>query len=133
MKFIAFSKLFEAIKNCFFGHRLQPKTFDWDTWITVIDNFSKNQFTFAGGVTCINNIRNIFNVVFADDVDAVAANALPLAYGDFKQAYTIIDQPGLDIIRDPYTLKGFVLVDTTKYTGGAVTNFEAFKIQKIAA
>lgn len=84
------------------------------------------------------NVGNAFDlltkpVVFADDMDAVGSNALSLAYGDFREGYTIVDNSVLDIIRDPYTNKGKIIIDITKYVGGAVTNFEAIKLQKIAA
>lgn len=72
-------------------------------------------------------------VVFADDMPAVAASALALAYGDFRQAYTIVDRMGIRILRDPLTEKPFVLFYTTKRVGGDITNFEAFKLQPLAS
>jgi HK97 family phage major capsid protein len=68
-----------------------------------------------------------------DDMPAVAANSLSIAFGDFNQGYTIVDRMGLRVLRDPFTAKPFVLFYTTKRTGGDVTNFEAFVIQKTAA
>lgn len=72
-------------------------------------------------------------LLFADDMPAVALNALSLAYGDFKKAYTIVDRMGIRILRDPYTDKPNIKFYTTKRVGGAVVNFEAIKLQKIAA
>lgn len=72
-------------------------------------------------------------VSFAADVAAVAASALAAAYGDFKQAYLIVDRIGLRILRDPYTNKPYVQFYMTKRVGGQVVNFEAYKILKIAA
>lgn len=71
-------------------------------------------------------------VVFCDDMPAVASNALALAYGDFAKGYTIVDRVGIQVLRDSLTSKGFVKFYTTKRTGGNVTNFEAFKLGKIA-
>jgi len=68
-----------------------------------------------------------------EDMPGVAANALPIAFGDWKQAYTIVDRTGVRVLRDPFSAKPFVLFYTTKRTGGDVTNFEAMVIQKIAA
>lgn len=68
-----------------------------------------------------------------EDMPAVSANALPIAFGDWKQAYTIVDRTGVRVLRDPFSAKPFVLFYTTKRTGGDVTNFEAMVIQKIAA
>lgn len=69
---------------------------------------------------------------FAADVAALAANALAIAYGDFKQAYLIVDRIGLRLLRDPYSSKPYVSFYMTKRVGGQVVNFEALKIQKIS-
>jgi len=68
-----------------------------------------------------------------EDMPAVAANSLSIAFGDFRQAYTIVDRMGIRVLRDPFSAKPFVLFYSTKRTGGDVTNFEAFTIQKTAA
>ena len=68
-----------------------------------------------------------------EDMPAVAANSLSIAFGDFRQAYSIVDRMGLRVLRDPFSAKPFVLFYTTKRIGGDVTNFEAFVIQKTAA
>lgn len=72
-------------------------------------------------------------VVFADDMQAVGANNLAIAYGDFGAGYTIVDNGSLDVIRDPYTSDGNVVFKTHKRMGGGVVNFESIKILKIAA
>ena len=72
-------------------------------------------------------------VLFCDDMEAVAANALAIAYGDFSVGYTIVDKLGLTVLRDPFTSKGNVIFYTSKRVGGDVTNFDAIKIQKVAA
>lgn len=71
-------------------------------------------------------------IYFADDMPTVAANALAIAYGDFKAAYTIVDRIGLRILRDAFTSKPNVQFYTTKRVGGGVVNFEAIKIQRLA-
>lgn len=72
-------------------------------------------------------------VYFAADVAAVASNALALIYGDIREAYQIVDRRGISVLRDPYSSKPYVEFYTTKRVGGGVKNFEALKIQKIAA
>lgn len=72
------------------------------------------------------------NVRFADDVAAVGAGNLAIAYGDFRSAYTIYDRRGLLVIRDALTNKGRVKFYVAKRVGGHVTNFDALKIQKVA-
>ena len=68
-----------------------------------------------------------------EDMPNVAANALPVAFGDWRQAYTIVDRAGVRVLRDPYSSKPFVLFYTTKRVGGDITNFEAMVIQKVSA
>lgn len=69
-----------------------------------------------------------------DNFADVGANAYPLAFGDFRKAYTIAKKPGLAVnLRDPYTNKPFVMFYMVKRIGGGVTNFEAFKVLKIAS
>ena len=68
-----------------------------------------------------------------EDMPAVAADSLSIAFGDIRQAYTIVDRVGVRVLRDPYSAKPFVLFYTTKRTGGDITNFEAMVIQKMAA
>ena len=69
----------------------------------------------------------------AADMPAVAAGALSIAFGDFRQAYTIVDRLGITTLRDPYTAKPFVVFYSRKRVGGAVVNFEALKLMVIGA
>lgn len=72
-------------------------------------------------------------VHFANDMPAVAANALSVAYGDFMAGYLIVDRIGIRVLRDPYTSKGRVKFYTTRRVGGGVQRFQAIKLQKLAA
>lgn len=74
-----------------------------------------------------------FPIHQADDVAAVAANSLSIIFGDFKTAYTIVDRKGIRVLRDPFTAKPFVKLYTTRRVGGDIVNFEALKLQKLAA
>lgn len=72
--------------------------------------------------------------VYTDDfMPTVAANALPIAFGDFKRTYAVLDRLGVRLIRDSITHKGFVKFYTTKRVGGGVKFFEAMKFIKVAA
>lgn len=68
----------------------------------------------------------------AEDMPALTANSLSLAFGDFREAYQIVDRTGIRVLRDPYTAKPFVKFYTTKRTGGGVINYEAYKVMKFA-
>ncbi len=64
---------------------------------------------------------------------ALAANSLSLAFGDFRQAYTIVDRIGVRTLRDPFPAKPYVVFYSTKRTGGGAMNFEAVKFLKFQA
>jgi HK97 family phage major capsid protein len=63
----------------------------------------------------------------AEDMPALGANSLSLSFGDFREAYQIVDRQGIRVLRDPYTAKPYIKFYTTKRTGGGVVNFEAIK------
>ena len=69
----------------------------------------------------------------AADMPAVAAGALPIAFGNFRAGYTVVDRLGITVLRDPYSSKPFVEFYSRKRVGGDVVNFEAFKLMVVAA
>lgn len=70
-----------------------------------------------------------FPITVADDMpDLATTNAFPIAFGDFRAGYQIVDRIGIRTIRDPYSSKPFVLIYATKRGGGAVKRFEAIKL-----
>jgi HK97 family phage major capsid protein len=62
----------------------------------------------------------------------IEASAKPILFGDFAQAYLIVDSVGTRILRDPYTNKPYVQFYTTKRVGGGLLNPEAMKAQNVA-
>lgn len=66
-------------------------------------------------------------------VPAITTGSNSLAFGDFKEAYTIVDRIGVRTLRDPYTAKPYVVFYSTKRTGGGAINFEAVKFLNFAA
>jgi len=69
-----------------------------------------------------------------DNMPDIGANTYPIAFGDFKRAYTIIDHvSGVRLLRDPYTVKGYVNFYVTKRLAAGISNYEALKFLKIAA
>ena len=62
----------------------------------------------------------------------LASGSLSLAFGDFRQAYTIVDRLGVRTLRDPYTAKPYVVFYSTKRTGAGAMNFEAVKFLKFS-
>jgi HK97 family phage major capsid protein len=74
-----------------------------------------------------------FQVVEAEDMPDIAANAFAIAFGDFRRGYLVVDRQGVRILRDPYSAKPYVLFYTTKRVGGGVQDFSAIKLLKFAA
>lgn len=68
-----------------------------------------------------------------EDMPAVAANAFPVAFGDFNEGYLIADLVGLRITRDDITTPGYVKFYVRKRVGGKLRNTQAIKVLKIAA
>lgn len=72
-------------------------------------------------------------VIFMDDMPTEASAAVAIAYGNFSVGYTIVDRVGLQVLRDPYTNKGFITYYTTQRVGGDVTNFDSIKLGVLSA
>ena len=67
-----------------------------------------------------------------DDMPAVAANAFPIALGDWREGYCVVDAKNMTILRDPYTNKPYVHFYTVQRVGGGVLDFDAIKTLKIS-
>ena len=65
----------------------------------------------------------------------IAANAYPIAFGDFKRGYNVVDGMNLYMIRDEFTLAttGKIKFVALKSVGGKVVLSEAIKLYKCAA
>lgn len=74
-----------------------------------------------------------YPVVEAEDMPDIAANALAIAFGNFKAGYLIAERGETQILRDPYSNKPYVHFYATKRVGGMVSNSEAIKLMKFAA
>lgn len=72
-------------------------------------------------------------VVLCADMESVGAGNLAIAYADMRQAYVIVDKPGIRVIRDNLTSKPNILFYSVKRTGGGIVKPQAIKLQDIAA
>lgn len=72
-----------------------------------------------------------YGIAENEQVAEIAADALPIAFGDFKKTYTILDRIGTRILRDPYTNKPYVGFYTTKRVGSMMTNSQSLKFLKV--
>lgn len=74
-----------------------------------------------------------FPLAEAEDMPNIAADAVAVAFGDFRRGYLVVDRAGVRILRDPYSAKPHVLFYTTKRVGGGVQDFAAIKGLKFSA
>lgn len=74
-----------------------------------------------------------YPVVEAEDMPDVAANAFPIAFGNFRAGYLIAEYGATKLLRDPFTNKPFVHFYTTRRIGGQVLDSSAIKLLKIEA
>ena len=72
--------------------------------------------------------------VEATDMPSVAQNAFPVAFGDFRRAYMIVDRVNLAVLRDPFTqaTTGNVRYIARRRVGGQVVQAEAIVKQKVS-
>ena len=73
-----------------------------------------------------------FELVEAENMPDIGAAATPVAFGDFRRGYLVVDRTGVNVLRDPYTAKPYVLFYTTKRVGGGVQDFDAIKLLKFS-
>ncbi len=66
----------------------------------------------------------------AEDMPEIGADAFGIAFGDFRRGYLVVDRQGVQVLRDPYSAKPYVLFYTTKRVGGGVQDFDAIKLLK---
>lgn len=64
---------------------------------------------------------------------AIAADAIPLLFGNMERAYRIFDRIGVRVVRDPYTNKPYVQFYTTKRVGGGLWDPSWMRYHKISA
>jgi HK97 family phage major capsid protein len=72
-------------------------------------------------------------VEFSEDMPAVEAGTFPIAFGDFRPGYLIVDSTKMVMLRDPFTQKGWVKFYANRYVGGSVQDSDAIKLLKVAA
>lgn len=96
------------------------------------------QYVFQAGMSLQNGATNTIlghPYVEATDMADVAANAYPVAFGDFRRGYMIVDRVALAVLRDPFTqaTTGNVRYVARRRVGGQVILAEAIVKQKVSA
>ena len=73
-----------------------------------------------------------YPVTEVEDMPDIASNSFSIAFGDFRRGYLIVDRTGINVVRDPYSSKPYILFYTTKRVGGGVQDFNAIKLLRFA-
>ncbi|CCB65386.1 phage major capsid protein [Hyphomicrobium sp. MC1] len=73
-----------------------------------------------------------FPVEIDENMPDIGDGATPIAFGDFKLGYLVLDRSGIRLNRDEISQKGRVIFDVYKRTGGGVGDFNAIKFLKIS-
>lgn len=69
-------------------------------------------------------------VEFDENMPSIGANTFPIAFGDFKAGYLIVDKLGVRYLRDPFSDKPNVQFYAYRRVGGDVANSDAIKLLK---
>lgn len=73
-----------------------------------------------------------YPVLVSDDMPSISnGESIPVLFGNFEDAYQIVDRGDVSVLRDPYSAKPFIEFFITKRTGGDVVDFNAIKALKI--
>ena len=96
------------------------------------------QYVFQAGMTLQGGMVNTIlgqPYVEASDMASIAQNAFPVAFGDFRRAYMIVDRVSLAVLRDPFTqaTTGNVRYIARRRVGGQVVLPEALTKLKVTA
>jgi HK97 family phage major capsid protein len=69
------------------------------------------------------------------DMPSEGAGLYPIAYGDFRRAYTLVDRIAMEMLRDPYTqaTSGNIRFIFRRRVGGQVVLPEAIRKLKCAS
>jgi HK97 family phage major capsid protein len=111
------------------------------TWLmnsntaSQIDKFkdSQNNYIWSTGMTAGAPPSLLgYPVEFDENMPDVSAGTFPIAFGNFKLGYVVVELAGIRVLRDPFTAKPNVVFYTYKRVGGDISNSEAIKLLKTA-
>jgi HK97 family phage major capsid protein len=90
------------------------------------------EYLFAPGLAGTPDLLLGYPVRIWEQMDDIAANTHPIAFGNFQRAYVLVDRVGLRITRDNVTNPGHVRFYVRRREGGIVLNNDAVKFLKVA-
>jgi len=94
---------------------------------------TQNQYLWQPGLQAGEPDRLLgYPVVTWEQMADIAGNSHPVAFGNFKRGYLLVDRVGLRITRDNVTNVGYVRFYVRRREGGIVLNNDAIKFLKMS-
>lgn len=95
---------------------------------------SQNRYLFEPSLQAGTPDRLLgYPVFLAEDMPALDVDVVGALFGNFREAYTIVDRLGITVQRDTITKPGWVKYYARRRVGGAMTNPEAVKALVLGA
>ena len=99
---------------------------------------TNGSYVFQAGFSLMVGVPNTIlgaPYIEATDMPNVGAGAYPVAFGDFRRGYMIVDRLQLAILRDPFTqaTTGTIRYVARRRVGGQVIISESIRKQKVSA
>jgi HK97 family phage major capsid protein len=129
----------DSLKDCVWGLRTPYRA--GSAWVMnsttagVVDKLKDGQGNYLWRESYVAGVPPTllgYPIYICEDMPDIAGNSTPIAFGNFKLGYVIIDRPGLRLIVDNLTSKPLVQFYAYRRVGGGVANSEAIKLVKIA-
>lgn len=128
-------KLVDLVHKLKAGYRANARWMMNKATLAVVRKFKDSEANYlwqpgiaAGMPSSLLGFAVVENEAMAD----IGANAFPIAFGDFRAAYTIVDLVGLRVTLDEVTSPGYVKWLLRKRVGGKLVDNQAVKVIKCA-
>ena len=90
------------------------------------DAENRYQLSFTGDLTSGRPFSLLgAPIQYANDMPKIKAGAVPLLYGNFSEAYLILDRLGMSVMMNPFKITQRVIYQASMRVGGALVNPQA--------
>lgn len=128
-------KLIDVVHKLKSGYRANARWMMNKATLGVVRKFkdSEGNYLWAPGLVAGAPSTLLgYAVAENEDMAAIGANAFPIAFGDFRAAYLIVDLVGLRVTLDEVTTPGYVKWLFRRRVGGKLLDNQAVKVIKCA-
>lgn len=128
-------KLIDVVHKLKAGYRANARWMMNKSTLGVVRKFkdADGNYLWAPGIAAgMPSTLLGYAVAENEDMAAIGANAFPIAFGDFRAAYLIVDLVGLRVTLDEVTTPGYVKWLFRRRVGGKLLDNQAVKVIKCA-